>query len=339
MKQAAASGRRVLVLDVAADAGGALSVLREYYDRLKSDKETQYIFCVGLPELEETDTIRICRFPWVKKSWLHRLWFDHVVVQRLVRRLRVDAVLSLQNLRISRVRLPQTVYLHQALPFSEHRFRLRENPRFWIYQHIIGRSIRSSVKKADRVIVQTRWMKETVCRQTGVAPEKVQVQPPHLPTDMPYHFDAAAWRRRFFYPAGAYSYKNHALILQAMDRLAAEGFADYEVLLTLREEELPAAARYPAIREQLRFLGPLAHEDVLRLYAETVLVFPSYIETLGLPLLEAALAGAPILASDCPFSREILADYPSVGFFDPFRSDMLAESMRKLLTPEGMASI
>ncbi len=339
MGRTAAAVKRVLVLDVAADSGGALSVLREYHDRLSRDDARDYVFCVGLPELPEAGNIRVCRFPWVKKSWLHRLWFDHVTVQRLLRRERIDAVLSLQNLAVSRTHLPQTVYLHQAIPFSDYRFRLLKDPRLWVVQHLIGRGILASVRKASAVIVQTNWMKEAVCRRTGVPAEKIRVQPPLLPERPSRRFRASDWKRRFFYPAAAYSYKNHALILQAMKRLAAQGITDYEMLFTLREEELPQTVDFPAIRGQLRFLGPLPQEEVLRLYAETVLVFPSYIETLGLPLLEAALAGAPVLAADRPFSREILADRENVGFFDPFDAETLATGMRRLLSPEGMTSV
>ena len=51
------------------------------------------------------------------------------------------------------------------------------------------------------------------------------------------------------------------------------------------------------------------------LYARSILVFPSYVETFGLPLLEARKSGTYILASDCSFSREILEGYEKALFF------------------------
>lgn len=71
--------------------------------------------------------------------------------------------------------------------------------------------------------------------------------------------------------------------------------------------------------------------EVMKEYTRSVLLFPSYIETFGLPLLEARMSGSPILASDCPFSHEILDDYDGVSYFDPFRPEELAALMKQCL--------
>ena len=44
------------------------------------------------------------------------------------------------------------------------------------------------------------------------------------------------------------------------------------------------------------------------------MVFPSYIETYGLPLIEAASLGVPIIAADLPYAREVLDGYEGVTF-------------------------
>ena len=51
-------------------------------------------------------------------------------------------------------------------------------------------------------------------------------------------------------------------------------------------------------------------------YARSVLVFPSYIETIGLPLLEARSVGAPILAADCLYARDGVEDYEKAEFLE-----------------------
>ena len=52
------------------------------------------------------------------------------------------------------------------------------------------------------------------------------------------------------------------------------------------------------------------------MYAKSILVFPSYVESFGLPLLEAKLTETYIIASDTPFCREILNEYDKVEFFE-----------------------
>lgn len=320
--------KTILVLDVAADSGGALTVLEEYYDRLRQDTQNQYLFCVSLPRFADTDTLRVQRFPWIKRSWLHRLWFEQVTVKRLIRREKPDEVLSLQNTTVRGAHCPQTVYLHQPLPFCGIRFSLWRQPKFWVYQHLIGRRICASLREAHEVIVQTQWMKKAACEKAGISPEKVSLQPPQVNCVPAGRFSPEKWKHTFFYPAAAYSYKNHETLFRAMELLDEQGVGDFTVRLTLTPEQLPCLSRYPRAAAHTQLGGQMPREAVMAAYTESVLVFPSYIETFGLPLLEARMSGSPIVASDTPFSREILAEYAPVSYFDPFDPAALAAGMR-----------
>ena len=42
--------------------------------------------------------------------------------------------------------------------------------------------------------------------------------------------------------------------------------------------------------------------------------------------------GTVVLASDCPFSREVLKDYENAYFFDPFKPRELKELMKQVAT-------
>ena len=66
------------------------------------------------------------------------------------------------------------------------------------------------------------------------------------------------------------------------------------------------------------------------MYAHSVLLFPSYVESFGLPLLEARLTGTYVIASNCPFSREILDGYEKALFFDEMDYKMMAEHILRL---------
>ena len=60
----------------------------------------------------------------------------------------------------------------------------------------------------------------------------------------------------------------------------------------------------------------MSREEVFERYTNSILIFPSYVESFGLPLLEARLSGTYILASDRSFSREILEGYDKASFFE-----------------------
>ena len=314
---------RIMVFDVPAENGGALSVLYDFYNEYKVDQKNEYIFVVSLPELKETSNIKVLRFPWIKKSWCHRIYFDHFIAPKLIRKYKVDKVLSLQNIIIPHTRADQSVFVHNALPFSEYRFSFNKNRLLWVYQNVIGKNIMKSVKKANHVFVQTNWMKKKCIEQLQVMPEKIEVKPPKIDIEVKKTFEKTKESvSTFFYPASGVVFKNHKVIVYACLMLKEEGKNDYKVIFTLKGNENEHIASLYNIVEKnelpIKFIGSLTREEVFGFYAKSTLIFPSYIETVGLPLLEAKMHNTPILASDSDYAHEIIDGYEKVEFFNPF---------------------
>lgn len=333
---------RIMVFDVPAESGGALSILNEYYDNAANhkDKNIEWIFVVSKPDLKPTDNVKILRYPWIKKSWIHRLYFDYFVAPKLVYKYDVDEILSLQNLIIPKVKnTRQSLYVHQALPFVDYKINFKENKKLWIYQNIIGRKIVNSIKKADHVIVQTNWMKKICIEKTGIEANRIEVRPPEVNIQVKEYFQNTRENMRtFFYPANGSYYKNHRIIVEACKWLIEDGVTDFNVIFTLKgDENSHIADLYNSSKEMqlpINFIGHITREKVFEHYSKAILIFPSYIETFGIPLLEAKLHRAIILASDCAFSHEILDGYEKVYFFDPFDIGKLKKLMKKLIAGE-----
>lgn len=330
---------RIMVFDVPAEESGALSILQDFYNEITlfEAEKIEWFFILSKPQLPERSNIKILRFPWIKKSWFHRLYFDYVIAPKLIKEYKVDKVISLQNMIIPRVHIEQTLYVHNPMPFTEYRFTLIGNPKFWIYQNIIGRMIKKSILQADKVIVQTNWMRQSFIESYGLSADRVFRIAPKIKTEVKKPFSVENLKRKitFFYPANDYIYKNHKTILQACEILGQKGTQNYQVIFTLNGNESPHIRK---IYEQAQiknlpidFLGKLTRDQVFDLYSRTVLIFPSYIETFGLPLLEARMHQCIILASDTVFSREILAGYENSYFFDPFKPEILANLMADLI--------
>ena len=326
---------RILVYDVAADSGGAVTVLKSFYEEFCRDTENEYVFVLSVFELPDTEHIRVLNYPWVKKSPFHRLYFDHVRAHRLVKEYQIDQVLSLQNIELPHAGVPQTVYEHNALPFSEYRFKLQESFRLWFTQQILGRLMKRSIRSAEKVLVQTGWMKQEIVRQCRISEDKVEVKFP--PVDLPKEQTCRLNREQpvFLYPANASIYKNHRTLLKACELLQGQGYTRYQVIWTVTGEENDKirALRKESEEKNLPvvFRGVLSKEELFALYSSSVLVFPSYIETIGLPLLEAKAAGTWILAADCLYARDMVGDYEKAEFFEPFAEKELCRGMKRFL--------
>ena len=318
---------RIVVNDIAASTGGALSILRDFYGYISEfANENEWIFLLGDNYIEPKENIKVITLPEVKKSKKKKLIFDFIKGRKYIERLEPDVVFSLQNIITFGLKCPQAVYVHQPLPFQETRvFSLlnKKERNLAMYQHIIGRIIKKSAKCADKVIVQTKWMKKAVVEHTGISEERIVNILPEVGDISEYRVENVWDNHKFFYPTGSAIYKNNNCIYEACRILEGRGITDFSVKITA----LPKGEKAPNVE----YLGRIPREQVLAEYNISTLLFPSYIETYGYPMAEARQLGTLVIASDCPFSREVLDGYNNAHFFDPFDAEALADYMEKII--------
>ena len=330
----------ILVYDVAASSHGVLSILHDFYKSVKEygNKDIQWFFVIGKTDLEETENIHVYKMDWAKKSWFHRLYCDGIAMPKFVKEHKIDKIISLQNVAVPFTKVPQDIYLHQPIPYVDYKFRFgrKEERVLWIQQHIIGKFINRSVRRAGTVFVQTDWVREAAGKTARVSPDKFVCVQPDIDLKIVQKFDADVLKKdiTFFYPATPFVYKNHKVVLEAAKILQEQGISHFSVDLTVnRAEDMALSCReiLPSVSQTVHLKGTLPRENVMEYYTRSILIFPSVVETYGLPMLEARLSGAPILASDMPFCHEILDGYENVQFFDPDSAQDLAQLMKPFI--------
>lgn len=318
---------RIVVNDIAASEGGALTILKSFHRYVRDfDEGNEWVFLLGSDLLDESAHIRTIALPEVKNSWLKRLVFDTISGRRLMTSLKPDVVFSLQNTWTFGVRCPQVVYVHQSLPFQKTKnFSLwrRDERLLATYQLVIGAIIKQSIRRADHVIVQTQWMREAILDQVGISSDRVESITPDLDDLSGYKFGGILDTGQFFYPTADHIYKNNDCIYKACQLLRQQGIEDFKVTMTIDT---------PSPEPNVTPIGRIPRDRVLELLAHSTLVFPSFIETYGLPLAEARALDALVLAADCPYAREVLADYENAHYFDPASPNHLATLMSRVIT-------
>ncbi|MCR4591326.1 MAG: glycosyltransferase [Lachnospiraceae bacterium] len=354
-----AASKRIVVLDIAASKTGALSILRDYYAHVQSlNDDNEWYFIIGAEGLIKEDSnkpnIHVIVREDVKNSRFKRLLFDHFSGKDFLRELKPDLIISLQNtLPVGAEKLAETkIYLHQPLGFQKIKkfsFFNKWERGLAVYQYLIAGEIDRSLKRADSITVQTKWMKDAVIEKDGIAPEKIEVEAPEIrgvgglckpdglsdaelcKPDAPEQ-SGVLCKPLFIFPAGNILYKNHQCILDAVKILSDRGIRGFRVIFTEEEQNLPWLKVHEECRDVIDWRGMIERDKLLSLYRKAVLLFPSYIETYGLPLAEARAAGAGIIAADTPFAREILSGYTKAEYFDPFDPPALAGLMEKAVT-------
>jgi glycosyltransferase involved in cell wall biosynthesis len=216
-----------------------------------------------------------------------------------------------------------------GVPLHEYgwKVRLRNRAEQWISRHWRARVDCYYVQTPTMAAALRAWWPEAPQRMLPLVP---QLGPPQATAPAP------AWD--FVYVADGQPHKNHRRLLEAWRLLAAQGlFPSLALTLTDRDAALGEAMLATAARDGLRIcnLPPMSHAEVQRLYTDArALLFPSLGESFGLPLVEAAAAGLPIIASERDFVRDVCAP---VQTFDPLSPVSIARAVRRFLgQPEAV---
>lgn len=315
-------------------SGGGLTILNQYIARLTFNAEFTSRYYLFVPD--SCDSVNIPSNVMIVKNsanahYRSRDYWNLLGMQNWCRanKLWPDELFSMQNYFPfgfkSGVKF-KSVYVHQSLPFFDYQWGVfnKDERILWFYSNIYFYLIKKSVAEADKVIVQTEWMKGRVAERCRVTREKIVVERPDIKV-----VDPSECRRvrglkgevKLFYPASEMVYKNHQVLYRAME-LVVNKFSKKGIVLYLTiDPDNPKALsciKEFKLEENVVLTGKLSYQQVMNYYQSVdALVFPSKVETFGLPLLEAQSFSLPTIANDLDLYREVIGPYKgSVTYCD-----------------------
>jgi glycosyltransferase involved in cell wall biosynthesis len=170
--------------------------------------------------------------------------------------------------------------------------------------------------------------------QISVIPEGVRVEDFVLSANLNSLNERYALPQKFLlYPAQLWPHKNHMLLLHALKHIETKHGLRMPLILTGGKYTAASTVlRYVADHsiDYVSYLGKVPFDDLVGLYQRAAfLVMPSLHESNSLPILEAAAAGTPIIASRIPPNEE-LARVLDLNLFDPLNSEDLEEVLLRL---------
>lgn len=310
-------------------SGGGLTLLKSLLKVLPDG--TCLIIDERLP-VDDGDLLRF-EFRRVKSTIWHRFLSERFLVRQAKEN---DTVLCFGNLPplfSSKAKVTlfiQNRYLVELklMPSVPVKLRIRLSvERLWL---------RYFQKNADRVVVQTASMKILVCNCVSVP---VTVAPfTAFPTGETYgnKKSEGGWKYDFIYVASGEPHKNHKNLIDAWVELGKEGLLP-SLGLTVNSTVFPKVAELIKSRNNqyglnIENIDSLTSEDTLELYKNAkVLIFPSTLESFGLPLIEARAAGLRIMASELDYVRDILDPEES---FDPHSATSIVRAVKRILKLE-----
>lgn len=217
----------------------------------------------------------------------------------------------------------QNRYLFGRRDFATFGWRARlrlQIERCWLYFRL---------KNTMQVFVQTPTMARELEVETGIQACVL----PFLPVAAPFESRPELKRFDFIYVATGEPHKNHRNLIEAWKLLAKEGLYP-SLCLTLdyqKDRRLLSWVELQVRTDRLRIenVGLRSREDLDQHYRESgALIYPSTLESLGLPLLEGAAAGLPILAAELDYVRDVSVPAQT---FDPGSPISIARAVKRHL--------
>ena len=308
--------RVIVVSAVNIRKGGTLTILKECLQYLSARDDLKVYALVHDRRLCEYPGIEYLEFPWTVKGWGRRLWCEYVTMWHVSLDIerregqQIDTWLSLHDTTPRVKAKHQEVYCHTSFPFLKWHLRdLVMDPKIPLFAMFTRFAYRINIHRNDCLIVQQEWFRDGLSRITDFPKERIRVIPPKVSVEGVVPEEISSEVPMFLYVATADCHKNFETLCEAA-RLLEEGIGTgrFKVVLTISGEENRYARwvkKHWGSVPSIEFAGLMRREKLYGYYqAASCLVFPSRVETWGLPITEYKLLnGGRMLLADLPYAH------------------------------------
>ncbi len=321
---------------------GTLAILRDCLSFLSQNAVEQNLRVVAIVHkrsLADFPNIEYIEDQWPKKRWINRLWYEYISLKSISKEIgHVTLWFSLHDTSPSVYADRRAVYCHNS--FSFYKWSVRDllfAPKIAMFAIFTKFIYQTNIHKNNFLVVQQEWFRKGLSSMFSIDKHKIIVYPPLVERtinslDTTERNNA---RYQFIFAGSPNSHKNFEIICKAVEILLNKKIVDFQVVLTLKGTE-NKYARW--IYENwghlanINFLGFVTRQQLEDLYRESqCLIFPSKVESWGLPISEFKQYDKPMLLADLPYTHETAAGAQQTAYFNPEDANQLATLMKALI--------
>ncbi|WP_281298465.1 glycosyltransferase [Flavobacterium limnophilum] len=219
------------------------------------------------------------------------------------------------------------VYCHHATLFYNAKLKdWKFDYKIGLFSVLYKYLFQINITKNEAVFVQQHWIKKEFKSLFNIKNVMVSI-PEFIPNFDFKEIILDTSKIHFFYPLIPQSFKNIECIGEAIKLLPENIKCKIKIHLTVKEGDSNYAnyiiANYTTTA--INYIGKINRKEVFGYYEKMdCLIFPSKLETWGLPISEAKAFKKPMLLANLPYAKETMGDYNKVSFFDVDEPEELA---------------
>lgn len=266
------------------------------------------------------------------------LWwlFFECGIARALKKHRIDLFLSPDGYIPLHVRIPVVDVIHD-INFAH--FPRNIKPSHQLY---MSHFFPLFARRATRVVTVSEFSKADIASTYGVSPDKISVvyngagdayRPLGSDEQLRVRRQYCGGSPYFIFVSTILRRKNLANLLKAFDRFKSSDSQGHKLLVVGARvwwrDELKEAYDSMHHQSDVLFLGHARADELSRLLASsTALVYPSFFEGFGIPIVEAFQAETAVITSNLTSMPEVAGD--AALLIDPHNVEAIAEAMHQL---------
>jgi len=272
-------------------------------------------------------------YPQARHPILYKIWFDYSISNALKKH-KIDVFFSPDGYLSKRTKVPQVPVIHdlnfehypEDLPAKDLKYYKTNFPVF--------------AKIAKHILTVSEYSKQDISKQYGIEHEKITVAFNGVSDKFKSSLDKAVLRSKYKSETGYFVYvgalhkrKNISRMLQAYDQFIEETGSEKKLVIIgtklFKSPEIEHV--FSALKHQkaILFTGRLSDADLVETLASSDgLIYVSYFEGFGIPVIEAFKCGVPVLTSNVTSLPEVGGN---VAFYcNPFDVDSIVNGIKLL---------
>ena len=290
------------------------------------DRNTQFL-------IPNTNVTNVILSPPARHPYLFKIWFNYVL-PKAFKKYNIDIFFSPDGFVSLKTTIAQIGVIHdlnfehypEDLPKIVLKYYKKHMPLF--------------AKKAKKIITVSNFSKNDIISKYDIPTEKLHViyngANPNFKklsekTKVQFIKSNNNSRPFFIYVGSLHKRKNIERMLIGFQKFNTQKKMDFVIVGTdMWKNQL----KLEGLLNNVKFLGRKSGDELSKWVASsTALIYVSYFEGFGLPVLEGMLSGVPVVTSDLTSIPEVGGD--SVIYVDPFNEESICQGMNRALK-EGL---